>query len=51
MKDRDSVHPIGQPQTEARTRVKAKAKITVQNSEAKPYDQTASPALVEVCLT
>ena len=51
MKDRDSVHPIGQPQTEARTRVKAKAKITVQNSEAKPYDQTASPALVRIRLS
>src|SRR5262249_62005429 len=51
MNDRDSVHPIGQSQTEARTRTRAKAKITVQNSEAKPYDQTASPALVEVRLT
>jgi len=49
MNDRDSVHPIEQSQTEARTR--ARAKITVQNSEAKPYDQTASPALVEVRLT
>ena len=51
MNDRDSVHPIGQSQTEARMRARAKAKITVQNSEARPYDQTASPALVEVCLT
>ena len=51
MNDRDSVHPIGQSQTEARTRAKAKAKITVQNSQAKPYDQTTSPALVEVRLT
>src|SRR5256885_2263524 len=51
MNVRDSVHPIGQSQTEARTRARAKAKITVQSSEAKPYDQTASPALVEVCLT
>jgi hypothetical protein len=47
---RDSVHPIGPAQTQARTRTRAKAKITVQNSEAKPYDQTASPALVEVRL-
>ena len=38
-----------QSQTEPRTR--AKAKITVQNSEAKPYDQTVSPALVEIRLT
>ena len=51
MNDSDSAHPIGQSQTEARTRTRAKAKITVQNSEAKPYDQTASPALVEVRLT
>ena len=46
MNDRDSVHPIGQSQTRP-----AKAKITVQSSEANPYDQTASPALVEVRLT
>ncbi len=30
------------------TRRRAGAKITVQNSEAKPYYQTASPALVQV---
>jgi Protein of unknown function (DUF3224) len=51
MNDRDSLHPIRQSQTEARTRTKARARITVRNSEAKTYDQTASPALVEVCLT
>ena len=32
----------------SRTPTRAKAKITVQNSEAKPYDQTASPALMEI---
>jgi hypothetical protein len=32
-------------------RAMAKAKITVQSSDAKPYDQTASPALVEMRLT
>src|SRR5436190_19722976 len=32
------------------TRVRAEAKITVHNSEAKPYDQSASPALTEICL-
>src|SRR5436853_7186928 len=37
-----------QSQTEPRTR--DKAKITVQNSEAKPYDQTVTPALVEIRL-
>jgi Protein of unknown function (DUF3224) len=29
-------------------RAKAIAKITIQSSEAQPYDQTASPALVEI---
>jgi Protein of unknown function (DUF3224) len=33
------------------TRARAKAKITVQNSEAKPYDHTAGPALMEIRLT
>ena len=37
-----------QSQTQPRTR--AKAKITVHSSEAKPYDQTASPALIEINL-
>jgi hypothetical protein len=40
-----------QSQTEARQRTRAKAKITVQSSEAKPYDQTASPALIEINLS
>lgn len=33
------------------TRARAKAKVTVQNSEAKPYDQSATPALMEIHLT
>lgn len=37
-----------EPRTQARA--KAKAKVTVQNSEAKPYDQTAGPALTEIIL-
>jgi hypothetical protein len=41
----------GQPQTELPARTRAKAKITVQSSEANPYDQTISPALIEVRLT
>ena len=49
MNDRDSVHPIGQSQV--RPRARAKAKITVRSSEVEPYDQTVSPALVEVRLT
>jgi len=40
-----------QTQTEPRTRARAKAKITVESSEAKPYDQTTSPALLEINLT
>jgi catechol 2,3-dioxygenase-like lactoylglutathione lyase family enzyme len=42
--------PASQSQTEPHTR-RANAKITVQNSEAKPYDQGTSPALVEIHLT
>jgi hypothetical protein len=34
-----------------RTRERAEARITVHRSEAKPYDQTVSPALVEVRLS
>jgi hypothetical protein len=49
MNDKDSVHPVGQ--SHARPRARAKAKITVRSSEVEPYDQTASPALVEVRLT
>ena len=34
-----------------RTRARAKAKITVQSSEVRSYDQTVSPALMEVRLS
>jgi hypothetical protein len=34
-----------------RTRVRAEAKISVQSSEAKSYDQTASPSLMEIRLS
>jgi hypothetical protein len=40
-----------QSQTEPPTRARAKAKITVQSSEADPYDQTPSPALMEIRLS
>jgi hypothetical protein len=40
-----------QAQTGPRTRTRAKAKITVQRSEANPYDQTAGPALIEIRLS
>jgi hypothetical protein len=38
------------PQTEPRRHARAEAKITVQSSDAKAYDQTANPALIEVRL-
>ena len=41
----------GETMTVPPTRRHAKAKITVQSSEAKPYDQTASPALMEIRLS
>ena len=51
MNDRASVHPAGQSEREARPRARATAKIAVHKSEAEPYDQTASPAFVQVRLT
>ncbi len=36
------------PETKPRARARAKTKITVRSSEAEPYDQTASPALIEI---
>lgn len=40
-----------QSRTKPGTHARAKAKITVQSSEAKPYDQTVSPALMEIRLS
>jgi hypothetical protein len=51
MNDQESIHVIGQSQTESRTHARAEAQITVQNSEAKPYDQTAKPSLMEIHLS
>ena len=51
MNDYESIHAVGQSQTEPPTRAQAKAKITVQSSEAKPYDQTLGPALMEIHLS
>jgi hypothetical protein len=50
MNDHELSPVVRQFQTKPTTRTHAQAKITVQNSEAKPYDQTASPALFEVYL-
>jgi hypothetical protein len=51
MKNHESLHAIGQSQTEPRTRARAQAKIAVQSSEAEPYDQTESPSLMAIRLT
>jgi hypothetical protein len=51
MNDQESVHAIGQSQTGSRTRGRAEAKITVQSSEADPYDQSARPHLIEIRLS
>ncbi len=51
MIDHGSTHAAGQSQAQPRTRARAEAKITVQSSDAKPYDQTASPALLELRLS
>jgi hypothetical protein len=46
----ESSHTVGQSQTNPHTCTRAKAKITVQSSEAKPYDEAASPKLMELHL-
>jgi hypothetical protein len=51
MNDNESIHAAGQSQTKPGMRTRAKAKINVQSSEATPYDQTASPALMEIRLS
>jgi Protein of unknown function (DUF3224) len=51
MNDHKSIHAVGQSHREPRARSHAKAKITVQSSEAKPYDQTVGPTLMEIHLT
>ncbi len=51
MNDNKSIRTAGPSHAGPRTRARAKAKITVQSSEAKPYDQTASPALLELHLS
>jgi Protein of unknown function (DUF3224) len=50
MNDQDSNRATEQFRTKSRARTTARAKITVRRSEAEPYDQTASPALVEINL-
>lgn len=50
MNQNPSSRAAEQSDTKSGRRAHAKAKITVQSSEAKPYDQTAGPALTEVHL-
>ena len=50
MSDRNSIHPFEQSHAGSPTRIRARTKIAVKSSEAEPYDQTTSPALVEVRL-
>jgi hypothetical protein len=51
MNEQQSTHTREQSPTKSRARTRAEAKITVESSEAMPYDQTASPALMEIRLT
>jgi len=51
MNDPESVHATRHSRREQPARVRAEAKITVHSSEAKPYDQTASPELLELSLS
>src|SRR5215472_12160643 len=51
MNDHEFIQAGIRSQTHPHTRAQAKAKIVVRSSEAKPYDQTASPALMELHLT
>jgi hypothetical protein len=48
MDEQDPVRAVARSRRERRRR--ATAKITVRNSEAKPYDETAGPALIEIRL-
>ena len=48
MNEHQPAHTIAQSQTGPRARSRAEAKIIVQHSEAKPYDRTVSPALMEI---
>lgn len=50
MKDPESRHTARHSRGEPPAHVRAEAKITVQSSEANPYDHTAGPALVEIHL-
>jgi hypothetical protein len=50
-KEKGDMKASWQSQTEPRGRLRANAKITVHSSEAKTYDQTTDPALMEIRLS
>jgi hypothetical protein len=51
MSNHDSTPAPGQGQAKTRTRTRAEASIVVQSFEAKPYDQSVSPPLLEIRLS
>ena len=51
MNSQESTQALGQSLAKPHLRARAEAKITVQSSEAKPYDQTVSPTLMEIRLS
>jgi Protein of unknown function (DUF3224) len=50
MNDNKSINAIRQSQAKPLPRARAEAKITVRSSDAKPFDQSASPMLMEIHL-
>src|SRR5215469_6249926 len=48
MNDHEPMHAVPQSQTRPQKSTHATAKITVQSSEAKPYDQNSGPPLMEI---
>ena len=51
MNSREFIQAVGPSPAEQHRPTHAQAKITVQNSESNPFDQTTSPALSEITLT
>lgn len=45
---KDSAEKSAQSKSKSHTHARARAEITVESSDAKPYDQTASPELLQV---
>jgi hypothetical protein len=50
-KEQEHMTKAAQTQSVSQAHMRAEAKITVQGSQAKPFDQTAGPALMEVHIT